>query len=158
MAPSCTSQSSCLALSLPLGDSSPVFSPRSPPGARAWPRGHSRTATCPDMTARQPPRLGLCFAAVVAAVGCLWRPAFCLELKCSCGEEWGPTAHPQGLWSITVYDCHSAGGVLGPMEVLLPRALQAPARGPDPGTLLFPEQLLPGPCGKCVPVGLRREE
>lgn len=41
MVPSCTSQSSCLALSSPLGDSSPVFSPGSPPGTRAWPQGHS---------------------------------------------------------------------------------------------------------------------
>lgn len=54
-------------------------------------------------------------------------------------------------------DCHSTGGVPGPMEVLLPRALQGPAHGLDPGTL-FPEQLLPGPRGKCVPVGLRWEE
>lgn len=92
-----------------------------------------------------------------ATVGCLWRPVFCLELKCSCGGEWGPTAHPQGLCSITLCDCHSTGGVPGPMEVLLPRALQGPTHGLDPGTL-FPEQLLPGPRGKCVPVGPRWEE
>lgn len=52
------------------------------------------------MTARQPPRLGLCFAAVVAAVVatvcCLWRPVFCLELKCSCWGGVGAYRPPTG--------------------------------------------------------------